>query len=133
MANPINVATRIVNLQSGRSEEMYKETHSLYVIDNTPGLWRRLKPKFYKSMDAKDKEGHVTCRGVVGEEDHIYTFMRDIELEQMLGRLLLGASPDLFPDRDAFLEEENQPGPLPSPKRAVKKVATPPQTTEKPF
>ncbi len=120
----IEVATRIENLQSGIEGEMYKETHSLYVVDNTPGLWRRLKPLVYRKMTDKQKEGHITCRGVVGDEDMIYTFKRDTVLEMQLLLLLrpLEEAADMFADRDAFLEEENQPpAELPSPKKAVKK------------
>ncbi len=99
----IEVATRIENLQSGVEGEMYKETHSLYVIDNTPGFWRRLKPLVYRKMTEKEKEGHITCRGVVGEDaDSIYLFLRDVGLEAMLRKALpdfaMPCSSDVAPD-----------------------------------
>jgi len=40
-------------------------------------------------MTEKEKEGHHTCRGVVGEDaDSIYLFLRDVDLEMMLRKAL---------------------------------------------
>jgi|ETNvirnome_2_300_1030623.scaffolds.fasta_scaffold00972_2 hypothetical protein len=58
-----------------------KEPSSVYVIDETRGLWRRVKPKAYQ--DHKMSSDH-TIRGVYQTPENIFLFIRDTSLEKML-------------------------------------------------